>query len=913
MDIPLESLSSEELTGGNDFSSHRRIRRLNSIDTGGSVPNGLPWVPRPSLAACLLLLFLGLTHNNTARTWAAQDQKQAETPPADDATKAAESDKVESLPKYAEMELPSAEVFLRSKPFDWIVLKSNEVIVVEPVPLRPDTLLKMNLDYERYLKGRAGFLDGSDRLRERRRLFQILPLTLIQPGEGQDPDYILETKMIQKIDYFEDLILRRTNILISESNIPLAYDLLLLVDRRHRENNVRLTEAYQSQRSEEAEIASSDERIRYTVPEPLPLKLSASWPKFDEAYQKLLLTDAELHCTQGDYEGALRLLEDLWDRNSAYPELSQRTGYVVDQIVTKLVEQENYRESRYFLGRLTACESQHPIALKWKSELIGRTTAMIEEARQATRAGNAGQGARLVDRAARIWPSTPGLRDAHRELCERHQIVRLGVLRLPGEKTSYPYETASDRLVKSLTAQPLFEPIRVDERGVRYRSTVLESWEPQDLGRQVQFTLRLRRADWEARPLITSVDILGELAKKISPDSPIYDARLAGAIVSVEAQSPSQFAIHFRRLPLRLESLLQFPVSLADSTALNPDLPDGALSTAGRQRFFEIQRDEQSVDYRRVRTQPETAKSRYVEEVVQVRYETWERALQGLLRGEVMGIPHADLRDVKALQDDNRFFVLPYALPISHMIMFNTNSAVLREGQLRRAMTLAIPRTELVEESILAGVNGRFARLTATPFPSVSYAHNRILEEPPYDPQRAAALVMTAKKQLGGSELPVLRIASPPDERVRAAIQLMIEHWRRVGISVRLNDDTLAATDDNWDLIYRTDRLIEPLIDLWPLLTQHADTRVEALKPLPERVRRQLLELERVNDWASATSLLHRIEAELLVESRYIPLWEVDEFFVIRRHLTGLPSRLMHPFQDVERWTLQSWYPQENP
>ena len=249
-------------------------------------------------AVCCLLLLLGMSHLEAGRSWAAQDQKPTETPPADAVDKAAEPNPEEALPKYADMELPSAEVLLRSKPFDWIVLKSTEVVVVEPVPLRPDTLVKMNLDYERYLKGRAGFLEGSDRLKERRRQFQILPLTLVQPGEGQEPDYILETKMIQKIEYFEDLILRRTNVLISESNIPLAYDLLLLVDRRHRDNNVRLTEAYQSQRREEADIAASDERVRYTVPEPLPLKLSASWPKFDETYQKLLMTDAELHCAQ---------------------------------------------------------------------------------------------------------------------------------------------------------------------------------------------------------------------------------------------------------------------------------------------------------------------------------------------------------------------------------------------------------------------------------------------------------------------------------------------------------------------------------------------------------------------------------------------------------------------------------------
>ena len=187
-----------------------------------------------------------------------------------------------------------------------------------------------------------------------------------------------------------------------------------------------------------------------------------------------------------------------------------------------------------------------------------------------------------------------------------------------------------------------------------------------------------------------------------------------------------------------------------------------------------------------------------------------------------------------------------------------------------------------------------------------------MLEPTPYDAQRSATLAMTAKKQLGG-KLHVLRLACPPDAAIRITAASMIEHWKRVGVTVQLIDDTGDSSDADWDMAYRMTRIIEPVTELWPLMTLNSDTRVATLTPLPDRVRRQLLDLERTNDWTSATKLLHRIESELLVETRYIPLWEVDEFFVTRRHLIGLPARLMHPFQDVERWTLQSWYPQENP
>ena len=102
---------------------------------------------------------------------------------------------------------------------------------------------------------------------------------------------------------------------------------------------------------------------------------------------------------------------------------------------------------------------------------------------------------------------------------------------------------------------------------------------------------------------------------------------------------------------------------------------------------------------------------------------------------------------------------------------------------------------------------------------------------------------------------------------------------------MKLIDDTPDQTNSEWDMVYRTMRMIEPLTELWPTLAADENARIESIRPLPERVRRQLLELERLNDWTAATKLLYRIEAELLVEVRYIPLWEVDEFFVTRRNL----------------------------
>ena len=838
----------------------------------------------------------------------AQDESSKRGP--DQPAKNRDTESIGQLPKYDDLELPSAEELLRAKPFDWVSLRNGDTFVVEPITPRPETLARLNGELERYLKGRAGFADGDDLLKEKRRQLQRIQLTLINPGEDQDPDYYLETKFVHKIDHFEDLVLRRVNLLLDEDRIPLAYDLLLVVDQRNRDNNFHLTEAYELRKQEDGMARADAGRQKFTVPDPPPLKLYKTWPKFDETYQRLLYLDAESHSKRGNDESALRLLENLWDHNSSYPELSQNLGKVVERLIARTIEQSDFRQARHFLNRLSTRDLQHPVVTKWKSELLNQATALIEQARSASNEGNASLAATIIESAARVWPDAPGLRDAHREIIDRHQSVRLAVLRLPGTLTNYPLDLPAEAEAKGLTSQLLFEPMRIDERGVRYRSSLLDTWEPTDLGREVEFNLKLKRADWEARPLITSADIQSELVSKLDPNYAGYDERLAGAIERVTVQSPSQFTIHFRRLPLRLESLLQFSIPLSEeSRAMNPDIAPGALPMAGRQRFYEFERSEKQVSYRRVRPQSTSTKGRYVDEIIEVQYESWARALQGLIRGEVTGIAHVGLGDLKELQDDKRFFVVPYALPVSHFLLFHPGSTPLRDGQLRRALSLALPREELIKKMVLENVNEPLARVTTTPFPTTSYGYNRLLVEPAYDPQRAAVLALTAKKQMDG-QLPELRISCPPDPAIRAIATAMIEHWRRVGITVRLNDD---AGDERWDMVYRTTSIVEPMTELWPMLALNSDAKIESLKPLPDRVRRQLVELERMNDWNSATKLLRRIETELLIEVRYVPLWEVDDFLVTRRHLFGLPPRLMHPFQDVERWTLQSWYPPETP
>jgi hypothetical protein len=913
-----------------------------------------------------------------------------------------------TLVKLQDMPLPEAEDLLRSRPFDWIVLRGQqEVLVVDAIPLRPDVHGRIANQYDmamhtynRILKHRPyketeltslrQYFKNADRTKEfddreaavkadldasRERAESLKPANfkfLVSLRDASvDPDYSIDLRFVETVVYFEDMLLKRADQLIEEGRTPLAYDLLLLVARRYRDAIVPLKRELEKEEldllarvkaldDERADLRKARDdlnapknrnlpaaKVRLTAlektivsianeikdleddlksvrfkmrfirpkdfPNPEPLRkddlLFPDWPRFDEVYQRLVFKDSDEQLKRDQPEEALRLLTELWKPGKDIPELSARLGRATDRLVASYVDKNDYRQARHFLAGLIMRDPSNPVVDKWRKELGNRAAAVIQEARAAASQGDAALATRTVDDAARIWPEASGLKEAHRELTDRYQILRVGVLDASSEKGSARLVTEADERERWLTESPLFEPTGLSDQGVRYRSAYFDSWEPTDLGRRVQFHLKLRRADWEARAVVTSADVYAEILSRLDPDSPLYDERLAGFVDGISVQGPADFSISFRQLPLRPEALWQLTVAAGESTrSLNPDALGAESVRFGRLRFEPRAGQAGERRYVRVRSQPSTSRQRRVDEVVEVKYDSWERLLQGMLRGEISATPAAELRDLKGLQEDGRFAVMQHAIPRSHYLLFNPKTAALRDGQLRRALLHGVPRQKLMKEIVLHEAPATAARLVTCPFSSNSYAYNRLLGQPEYDPPLAAALALTAKKQLGG-ELPTLKLVCSGDPARRAVALAMIEEWRRVGIEAQLVED--GAVD--WDVCYQTSKSIEPMMDIWPLLTLQRSARVDALQPLSEPTRRALLELERSNDWTGATKLLHRLAGDLLIEARYIPLWEVDEFLVARKNIGGIPARPIHAYDEVERWTVQSWYPTETP
>ena len=133
-------------------------------------------------------------------------------------------------------------------------------------------------------------------------------------------------------------------------------------------------------------------------------------------------------------------------------------------------------------------------------------------------------------------------------------------------------------------------------------------------------------------------------------------------------------------------------------------------------------------------------------------------------------------------------------------------------------------------------------------------------------------------------------------------------YWQKIGIEVDLipgDRPGETLTDADWDLCYRQVRMEEPLLELWPLLTNDTSFDVNRLALFPDWMRQELIGLDYAGSFLDAQSRLHDIHSRMAAQAFVIPLWEVDDFAVWRKSVIGTPDSPMSVYQNVERWIVR--------
>ena len=822
-----------------------------------------------------LMLALGLLASSVPPVWAqpanpAQPAQPASPPEAEVEERDGEQ---RDLPLKADLQVPTAQELLQGPAFDRIVLRADRVIISEPVSPRPGTLEQMNAKIKASLKNKL-FNESPEQIAERQKLYQ-LRLTLLNEKEGVE--YSLNIELVKEIIHFEDLYLQRIDILLGVGDAAGAQQLLIALDARHK-----------------------------------------GWPGWTERQRRLIWVEADQKLKQGLPEHALTLLEELHAVEPKYPELFNRLGVVTDDLIATALQWEDFRCARHFISRLQTREPSHGVAQRRSDELLAMTREAMKLSASLESKGEFSAAVQAMERAAVIWPATPELKSAHSRLCNRWQRLHVGVVALetpltPAKGTADPSageagdaaavsvtlplsrsefdEPEAVRRVRWLTERRLFRPDRTGVKTIRYQSPFLEEWEPTQLGHSVRLTMQLQRKTWESRPMLTSGEVAAALRSRLDPRHADFDERLAAIVESIGVRTPGEFEVRFRTVPLRPEALFSFPVG-------------GQAGTASP--FHRVQSDEQKAVYQRTFAEPPAPADWHLAEVVEVKYQNHDKAIQGLLRGEVSLLAQVPAWNVPALQKHADLLVDRYALPRTHFLQFHPDSKAATSRTLRRALVYALDRSRMLNELFLHDPASRYGRLTSAPMPTQSYAYSPAVVPHKYDPVLAVSLMVAANKEFGKA-LPGLVLMVPEEPALQEAAAQIADSWKRLGLKVTV----VPPTTSNWDVAYRTCSLAEPLVELWPCLTQPAGTKVEALRNVPPWLREQLLQLDAASDWPTAEGLLYRIHRQLWADVQNIPLWELDQVYAARKTIKGMPSRPLETYADCERWKIDPWYPKD--
>jgi len=157
-------------------------------------------------------------------------------------------------------------------------------------------------------------------------------------------------------------------------------------------------------------------------------------------------------------------------------------------------------------------------------------------------------------------------------------------------------------------------------------------------------------------------------------------------------------------------------------------------------------------------------------------------------------------------------------------------------------------------------------------------------------------------------KLPRLRFVVAPDPVARAAAERMMIYWQRIGFEIDVIQGDQAGNplpDTDWDFCYRTVRMEEPLLELWPLLANDSQLNIERLIVFPDWMRQEIVGLDYATSFPDAQEKLFTIHNHIAAQAFVIPLWEVDDFGVFRKNVSGVPEELMSTYQNIERWMIR--------
>ena len=765
---------------------------------------------------------------------------------------------------------------LQKTPFDNLTLIDNTVLEIEPISPRP--LPAFDPSKEKSASSPAPTpAEIAKGVKPEQPTQESLDEVIIHLTEGEQRDYKVRRSSIKKVEYFEDMLLAEADRLVLARNFPKAFEYYLAVQSRN-----------------------------------------PSWNSLAQKIDKMLFEEGNWALASNDRDRGLRLLRELYDRNPNYQGLLGRLGDAYGWRIREALDAGLYAFSRKVLHELTSIDPNGPITRDLTERFKIRSRDAMKRAEEAA---TPGEKVDQLGLALRIWPKQDEAVKPYEEAFRANPTIHVGVTDLPRPVAPWINSAASARVVPLLYLPVLIDDSEEAQIGKR-PGQLAANIELGDLGRRLEIAIRPGLRWNDGSRTISSIDLVRALSDRAQARSPSFNARWADLLERIETVDADRIAIRLNRTPLDPVSLLMLPIGPAHAAW------DGRVSTqAGRipvgdgPYVFESQ----TADELLMRTMDRSGESEAVRGVIpvpkisrirEVRLPDTNSAIGALARGEISILEHIPSDHVQSLMRGGEVQVGRYRLPSLHALAVDGRNPALKNRNLRRAISYAIDRKKLLEESILKHPLDDYDRPSDGPFATDSTANAPNVEPLEFNMLVARMLIAGVRRELSLSKIQ-LTLEYPAIPEAQIAVPKVAEVLRSLGLIINLVERPESELEEGlrsgrkFDLAYRRARCDQPIREIGPLLCPGYDSppQTDGLAALASpRIMQLLLQLEHATDWEQARTLVIMIDRECRDELPIIPLWQLADHFAYRPNLKGPADVVDYLYQGIETWEIEPWF-----
>ena len=683
---------------------------------------------------------------------------------------------------------------------------------------------------------------------------------------------------IVKYETFNDLLLEEANVFLDKSELSLAFRNLLYVYDHGGKSD----------------------------------------PALVETLRTCLFLDARKKFENDEFEIALSIFEDLYQKNSNFkvPGINRSLIDLVlacyDGILNRKLEKEQYESIR---SSLNVIDSRYgndakKLVRKWRRLFVDRSDQFLKNAQLLANQGKGREAHLLTRKAERISPGRIENENVEAEIMAQFPLIIVGVSQGGGEMDPTRMDHWGSRRVGRMIKRTLVEVSGLSDEGARYEFLNGTITRIDDVGLQYAFDLDENSVG--PVPAISAYELATRLLWFANPSNKEYDTTWAKVLKTVEVRSQSRVVVTLQRPFVRPEALMKFayPTEPQESQTPQPNDGNGVYSLISQDEEFTFFAANEAYEELKTNKHPV---------VIEQMFRTDSDAVDAMLNGEVDVLDRVPPSDIKRLKEDETIQVRPYLIPAVHLLIPKIRGDLAKSYRFLNALSTAIDRQAIVDNVITGNYPVDGCNPISGPFPlggdtndQISYGYDLRVKPLKHNERLAIALNNLALRQslpAGVSpddeeERPPLVLVHQDSSLVRNCADAVARSWNDAGINTTLRVLPPGVTyppDDQWDVLYTELFIEEPVVDAIRMLGPTGFT-----DNISAPVEQSLRKLVTSQTWQGASQALRNIHRQIAVDLSVIPLYQVQEHFAYRDNVYNIGRNLIHLYQYVDRWQIET-------